>query len=80
MAAATLAPGMVMAQAAAKFCNRAITLAADLDGGQWKLKAFDDQHRLAVDMEVTVCQGNVASPLSLIPAGGGRLQPALGHS
>jgi 3-methylfumaryl-CoA hydratase len=36
------------------YCNRAITLAADRVGERWLLKAFDDQHRLAVDMEVDV--------------------------
>jgi 3-methylfumaryl-CoA hydratase len=36
------------------YCNRAITLAADQVGKRWLLKAFDDQHRLAVDMEVDV--------------------------
>lgn len=36
------------------YCNRAMTMAADPVAGGWRLKAFDDQHRLAVDMEVTV--------------------------
>jgi 3-methylfumaryl-CoA hydratase len=36
------------------YCNRPVTLAADQAGHRWLLKAFDDQHRLAVDMEVTV--------------------------
>ena len=36
------------------YCNRAVTLAADQVGKRWILKAFDDQHRLAVDMEVDV--------------------------
>jgi 3-methylfumaryl-CoA hydratase len=36
------------------YCNRAITLAADPVGHGWRLKAFDDRNRLAVDMEVTV--------------------------
>jgi 3-methylfumaryl-CoA hydratase len=36
------------------FCNRPITLAADRQGERWHLKAFDDRHRLAVDMEVDV--------------------------
>jgi 3-methylfumaryl-CoA hydratase len=36
------------------FCNRPITLAADRHGERWHLKAFDDGHRLAVDMEVDV--------------------------
>jgi 3-methylfumaryl-CoA hydratase len=36
------------------YCSRAITLAADQVGTRWLLKAFDDQHRLAVDMEVDV--------------------------
>jgi 3-methylfumaryl-CoA hydratase len=36
------------------YCNRAITLAADQVDNRWFLKAFDDQHRLAVDMEVDV--------------------------
>jgi 3-methylfumaryl-CoA hydratase len=36
------------------YCNRAITLAADQVGARWFLKAFDDQNRLAVDMEVDV--------------------------
>jgi 3-methylfumaryl-CoA hydratase len=36
------------------YCHRAVTLVADQVGKRWLLKAFDDQHRLAVDMEVTV--------------------------
>jgi 3-methylfumaryl-CoA hydratase len=36
------------------YCNRSVTLAADRVGKGWSVKAFDDQHRLAVDMEVTV--------------------------
>ena len=36
------------------YCNRAVTLAAEQVGKRWLLKAFDDQHRLAVDMEVDV--------------------------
>jgi 3-methylfumaryl-CoA hydratase len=36
------------------FCNRPMTLAADQVGARWNLKAFDDRHRLAVDMEVDV--------------------------
>lgn len=36
------------------YCNRPVTLAADRAGDRWLLKAFDDQQRLAVDMEVTV--------------------------
>jgi 3-methylfumaryl-CoA hydratase len=36
------------------YCNRAVTLAADQVGNRWLLKAFDDQNRLAVDMEVDV--------------------------
>ena len=36
------------------YCNRAVTLAADQVGNRWLMKAFDDQHRLAVDMEVDV--------------------------
>jgi 3-methylfumaryl-CoA hydratase len=36
------------------YCDRAITLAAEPAGDRWLLKAFDDQQRLAVDMEVTV--------------------------
>jgi 3-methylfumaryl-CoA hydratase len=36
------------------YCDRPVTLAADQVGGRWLVKAFDDQHRLAVDMEVTV--------------------------
>lgn len=36
------------------YCNRSVTLAADQVGKRWLLKAFDDQHRLAVDMEVDV--------------------------
>lgn len=35
-------------------CNRPMTLAADRLGERWHLKAFDDRHRLAVDMEVDV--------------------------
>jgi len=36
------------------YCKRPVTLAADPAGKGWRLKAFDDQNRLAVDMEVTV--------------------------
>ena len=36
------------------YCNRAITLSAEQVGKRWLLKAFDDQHRLAVTMEVDV--------------------------
>jgi len=36
------------------YCNRPVTLAADRAGAGWRLRAHDDLHRLAVDMEVTV--------------------------
>ena len=36
------------------YCNRPVTLTADPVGERWRLKAYDDGHRLAVDMEVTV--------------------------
>jgi 3-methylfumaryl-CoA hydratase len=36
------------------YCDRPVTLAADQVGERWLVKAFDDQHRLAIDMEVTV--------------------------
>jgi 3-methylfumaryl-CoA hydratase len=36
------------------YCNRPVTLAADRVDAGWRLKAYDDQNRLAVDMEVTV--------------------------
>jgi 3-methylfumaryl-CoA hydratase len=36
------------------FCGRAVTLAARRDGATWRLKAFDDKGRLAVDMDVDV--------------------------
>jgi 3-methylfumaryl-CoA hydratase len=36
------------------FCNRPVLLAADRIGERWRLQAFDDRHRLAVDMEVDV--------------------------
>ena len=36
------------------FCSRAITLAADPEGAEWRLRAFDDKGSLAVDMEVVV--------------------------
>lgn len=36
------------------YCNRPVTLAADRLGERWHLKAYDDRHRLAVDMEVDV--------------------------
>lgn len=36
------------------YCNRRITLAADQVDAGWRLRAFDDLNRLAVDMEVTV--------------------------
>ncbi|MEJ8859236.1 hypothetical protein WKW79_32040 [Variovorax robiniae] len=34
------------------FCDRPVTLAADRVGERWRLRAFDDRNRLAVDMEV----------------------------
>jgi 3-methylfumaryl-CoA hydratase len=34
------------------YCNRPVTLAADRAGEHWRLRAFDDCKRLAVDMEV----------------------------
>ena len=34
------------------FCGRTITLAAQHDNATWRLKAFNDRGRLAVDMEV----------------------------
>ncbi len=34
------------------YCNRPITLAADRIGVRWHLRAFDDRHRLAVEMEM----------------------------
>lgn len=40
------------------YCNRPVTLTADPEpdaaGRRWRLKAHDDQHRLAVEMEVTL--------------------------
>lgn len=36
------------------YCNRAITLAAEQVDKRWLVRAFDDQHQLAVDMEVNV--------------------------
>lgn len=36
------------------FCSRPIRLAAGRDGDRWRLMAFDDGGRLAVDMEVQV--------------------------
>jgi 3-methylfumaryl-CoA hydratase len=35
------------------YAHRPITLTADAVGAAWSLKAYDDQHRLAIDMEVT---------------------------
>jgi len=34
------------------FCGRPITLAADSDGAQWRLRAVDDRGNLATDMHV----------------------------
>jgi 3-methylfumaryl-CoA hydratase len=34
------------------YCNRPVTLTADPVDGRWQLKAFDDQHRLAIEMAV----------------------------
>jgi hypothetical protein len=31
-----------------------MTLAADRDGARWRLKAFDDNNAVAVEMEVSV--------------------------
>lgn len=36
------------------FCGRPMMLAADREGANWQLRAFDDQHAVAVHMEVTV--------------------------
>jgi 3-methylfumaryl-CoA hydratase len=36
------------------YCDRRITLAADQAAAGWRLRAFDDKNRLAVEMEVTV--------------------------
>jgi 3-methylfumaryl-CoA hydratase len=36
------------------YCHRTVTLTADRVDGQWLLKAYDDQHRLAVELEVKV--------------------------
>lgn len=43
------------------YCNRPVTLTADPEpgvsdaaNGRWRLKAYDDQHRLAVEMEVNI--------------------------
>lgn len=36
------------------YCNRRVTLTADPADSGWRLRAFDDVNRLAVDMEVTV--------------------------
>ncbi|WP_310462956.1 hypothetical protein [Sphaerotilus sp.] len=34
------------------YCNRPVVLTADPAGGRWQLRAFDEQNRLAVEMEV----------------------------
>lgn len=45
----------VVRHVAPLYCGRALTLTAEpVDATRWQLKALDDQHRLAVDMEVTV--------------------------
>jgi 3-methylfumaryl-CoA hydratase len=36
------------------YCNRMLTMTADPAGERWRLRAFDNLNRLAVDMEVTV--------------------------
>jgi 3-methylfumaryl-CoA hydratase len=36
------------------YCNRPVTLAADCEGERWRMKAYDDRHQLAVQMEVDV--------------------------
>lgn len=36
------------------YCNRPMTIAANALEGRWHVKAFDDRHRMAVDMEVDV--------------------------
>lgn len=36
------------------YCNRPVTLTAERLDERWRLKAHDEQHRLAVDMEVTL--------------------------
>jgi 3-methylfumaryl-CoA hydratase len=43
---------LVVRHKAPLFCNRPITMTADRIDGRWCLKAFDDCHRLAVEMEV----------------------------
>jgi 3-methylfumaryl-CoA hydratase len=48
-----LAPSSIRTRHVAPlFCNRPITLAAELEGAQWRLRAFDDKGSLATDMEV----------------------------
>jgi 3-methylfumaryl-CoA hydratase len=34
------------------YCNRPVTLTADPVDGRWQLKAFDDRHRLSIEMTV----------------------------
>lgn len=46
--------GLKVRHLAPLYCNRAMTLTADERQGQWHLNAYDDQHRLAVAMEVSV--------------------------
>ena len=36
------------------YCNRPVTLTAEASDGGWRLKAFDDQQVLAVDMKVEI--------------------------
>jgi 3-methylfumaryl-CoA hydratase len=45
---------LVARHVAPLYCNRPVTLAADRNGGAWRLRAFDDRHRLAVDMNVEI--------------------------
>jgi 3-methylfumaryl-CoA hydratase len=45
---------MAVRHVAPLYCNRPVTLAADEANAGWRLMAYDDQNRLAVDMQVTV--------------------------
>jgi 3-methylfumaryl-CoA hydratase len=38
------------------FCGRPLRLVADREGASWRLRAFDDQNAVAVDMEVEVME------------------------
>jgi 3-methylfumaryl-CoA hydratase len=51
-----VAPTLLKARHVAPlFCGRPMTLTAHLEGEAWRVKAFDDKNRLAIDLQVQAC-------------------------